>query len=287
MTKIPQGARAVVTGAGSGFGRAIALELASRRARVLATDIDAASLEETVSMLRAQGAEAQSMLIDVRDPARVGAMAERAQELWGGTDVLVNNAGVAVAGEVGEIPLEDWKWQIDINLWGVIHGCHHFVPAMKKQKGGWILNVASIAGVTSAPMMSPYNVTKAAVIALSETLATELASDRITVTALCPSFFRTNIHKTTRSHRPDAQGRTEKLVTEARWGADEIAREALAGLDHGRLYVMPQLDAKLIWGAKRAFGGGYFSALGALVRLGVFDRLMGRGGSEEHAQEGR
>ena len=273
-SNIPTGARAVVTGAGSGFGRAVALALADRGARLLVSDVQPDGLAETVALLRGRGGAVESMIVDVREPAQIEGMAKRADELWGGTDVLVNNAGVAVAGEVGEIPLEDWKWQVDINLWGVIYGCHFFVPKMKEQRRGWILNVASIAGVVSAPMMGPYNVTKAGVIALSETLATELVKHEIKVTALCPSFFRTNIHKGSRASGM-LNGRTEKLVTQAKWGPEEIAEHALRGLERGELYVMPQADAKTMWRLKRALGGGFFGAIGAAAKRGLLDRVMG------------
>lgn len=273
-SKIPTGARSVVTGAGSGFGRAVALALAHRGARLLVSDVQPDGLAETVALLRAEGSAPESMIVDVREPTEVESMARRADELWGGTDVLVNNAGVAVAGEVGAIPLEDWKWQIDINLWGVIYGCHFFIPKMKEQRRGWILNVASLAGVVSAPMMGPYNVTKAGVIALSETLATELVNHEIKVTALCPSFFRTNIHKASRAPGM-LNGRTEKLVTQAKWSAEEIAEHALRGLERGELYVMPQLDAKALWRLKRALGGGFFGAIGAAAKRGLLDRVMG------------
>jgi NAD(P)-dependent dehydrogenase (short-subunit alcohol dehydrogenase family) len=276
--KLPPRARAAVTGAGSGFGRAIAIELAARGARVLCTDVDPANAEHTAATIRERSGEAACMVVDVRDPDQVAAMAARADELWGGTDVLVNNAGVAVVGEVGKIPLEDWKWQIDINLWGVIYGCHHFVPRMKAQKRGWILNVASIAGIVSAPWMAPYNVTKAGVIALSETLATELAPDGVTVTALCPSFFRTRIHETARSHGLEhLRSRAEKLVTEAPWSAEEVARCAIEGMERGALYVMPQAEAKLLWRAKRALGAGFIGAVGAMARRGMLDRLLAVG----------
>jgi NAD(P)-dependent dehydrogenase (short-subunit alcohol dehydrogenase family) len=275
MAKIPTGARAVVTGAGSGLGRAVALELGARGCRLLCSDVNQAAVDETVATLRARGGEAHAMHVDVRDPARVEAMEARASELWGGTDVLVNNAGVAVAGETGAIPLEDWKWQVDINLWGVIYGCHFFVPKMKEQKRGWILNVASIAGIVSAPMMAPYNVTKAGVIALSETLATELAPTDVAVTALCPSFFRTNIHAAARAHGLGTSERTSRLVTEAKWSAEQIAERAIEGLERGALYVMPQPDAKAMWRAKRALGAGFFGAISAMARRGVLDRVFG------------
>jgi NAD(P)-dependent dehydrogenase (short-subunit alcohol dehydrogenase family) len=279
MPKIPARARSVVTGAGSGFGRAISLELAARGSRVLCSDIDLGTAEETAAMIRARGVDAHAVRTDVRDAAQVEALAAKSDELWGGTDVLVNNAGVAVAGAVGEIPLEDWRWQIDINLYGVIYGCHAFVPRMKKQnaegKGhAFILNVASSAGLLAAPMMGPYNVTKAGVIALSETLYTELAKDRISVSALCPTFFRTNIHKNARAAGMDAvKARTEKLVTEAKWSAEEIAQHALRGLEHRALYIIPQTDGKALWRMKRALGDGFYRGIGALAKRGLLDRL--------------
>lgn len=273
--KIPSRARAVITGAGSGFGRAVTYELVARGARVLCTDIDRDAVDETVREVKARGGEGHAMVVDVREASQIASMATRADELWGGTDVLVNNAGVAVTGAVGAIPLDDWKWQIDINLWGVIHGCHHFVPRMKIQKRGWILNVASIAGVVSAPTMGPYNVTKAGVIALSETLSTELAKDGVSVTALCPSFFRTNIHASARNHGVGQSSKTNKLVTEAKWGPEEIARIAVNGLERGQLYVMPQPDARAMWRAKRALGAGFFGALGKMTKNGMLDRLLG------------
>jgi NAD(P)-dependent dehydrogenase (short-subunit alcohol dehydrogenase family) len=272
MPRIPDSARVVITGAGSGFGRALALELASRKARLLLSDIDESAVIETCELARRQGAEAFSMIVDVRDSTRVEAMSKRTLELWDGVDVLANNAGVAVAGSIGEVPLADWKWQIDINLWGVIHGCHYFAPIMKTQKRGWILNVASIAGIVCPPTLAPYNVTKAGVIALSETLATELSRFDIVVTALCPSFFRTNIHKNARS--PAHLGaQTEKLITESRWSAEEIAKFAIRGLERGDLYVLPQRDAKAMWRMKRALGDRFFDAVGALTKGNYLDRI--------------
>lgn len=264
--RLPSRPRCVITGAGSGFGRALAVHLAERAGRLVLSDIDDAGLAETAELVRRAGGEARTARCDVRDAAQVEAQAALAEDAWGGTDVLVNNAGVAVAGPVGTVPLEDWRWQIDINLWGVIHGCHVFVPRMRAQKSGWILNVASSAGLLSAPMMGPYNVTKAGVVALTETLYGELSGTGVTVTALCPTFFRTNIHKATRSFGPEVLGRTEKLVTEAKWSAEDIARHAVEGLERGALYVIPQMDGKVMWRAKRLLGQGFHGALGRVVR---------------------
>ncbi len=270
--KLPSKARSVITGAGSGFGRAVALELASRGARVLVSDRDLASVEETAQLCKARGAQAFAMTADVRDPAQVEALQKKAKELWGGTDVLVNNAGIAVVGEVGKIPVDDWKLQVEINLYGPIWGCHFFVPEMKERGNGFILNVASSAGIVAAPMMGPYNVTKAGVIALSETLFTELARDNIQVTALCPTFFRTNIHKSKRAYGGGTGERTDKLVTRAKWSAEEIATIALDGMLAGKLYVLPQRDAKATWRAKRVLGQRFYDLLGMATRRGALER---------------
>ncbi|MBK8588801.1 MAG: SDR family NAD(P)-dependent oxidoreductase [Sandaracinaceae bacterium] len=130
MKKLPRDARAVVTGGGSGLGRAICEDLAGRGARVLVTDVNLATAEETADTLRRRGSEAHAMQVDVRKPDQVEAMAKKATDLWGGTDVLVNNAGLAVVGELGKIPIEEWQFQVDVNLMGVIWGCHYFGPQM-------------------------------------------------------------------------------------------------------------------------------------------------------------
>src|SRR5262245_32198132 len=142
--------RVVVTGAGSGLGRAFGLELAKRKARILLSDIKAETAEETAAAARALGAEAHAAVCDVSKPEQVEQLANHADELFGGSDMVINNAGVAVSGNVGDVSLEDWKWILEINLWGVIHGCHAFVPRFKKQGSGHILNVASAAGLLSA-----------------------------------------------------------------------------------------------------------------------------------------
>ncbi len=260
--RLPNHPRAVVTGAASGFGRAIALELAGRRARLVLSDIDESGLAETAQLAEARGAQVHTRRCDVREPDQVEAQAIVAEDAWGGTDLLVNNAGVAVAGPVGDIPLEDWRWQLDINLWGVIYGCHAFVPRMRQQGSGWILNVASSAGLLNAPLMGPYNVTKAGVVALSETLYGELHGTGVHVSALCPTFFRTNIHLGARSANAELVGTTEKLVTEAKWSAEEVATLALAGVEAGRLHIIPQADGRFLWRAKRLLGHRFQGLLG-------------------------
>jgi NAD(P)-dependent dehydrogenase (short-subunit alcohol dehydrogenase family) len=249
--KLPASPRVVVTGGGSGLGRALSLELAARGARVLVTDVRLAAAEETVAELKGLAATAQALEVDVTRPADLEKAAETAERLWSGTDLLINNAGVAAGGLVGDIPLADWEWILRINLWGVIHGCHVFVPRMKAQRSGNILNVASAAGIASLPEMASYNVSKAAVISLSETLHAELAPFGIQVSVLCPTFFRTNLLETFRAPSERQRALAEAAFARSRSNARDVARAAVRGLEAGRLIVVPQLDGKFVWWMKR------------------------------------
>lgn len=264
----PERARAVVTGAGSGLGRAFAMELAGRRARLLLADVNAEALAETKSLVERRGAaRVETQLADVTDAAQVEGLAIQGEELWGGTDLLVNNAGVGVDGPVGEVPLEDWRWVIDVNLWGVIYGCHSFVPRMKQAGGGYIINVASAAGLLCPPTMAPYNVTKAGVVALSETLSAELESDGIRVTALCPSFFKTNITNHGRLTASDekAAAFVERQMSRTPVQAPEVARVALAAVERGQLYALPHRDVRGFWGIKRVAPSRFYKLVGLVA----------------------
>ena len=202
-------------------------------------------------MARSLGAEAHAMACDVSRAAEVELLAVEADVRLGGTDLLVNNAGVAVSGPVGEVSLADWSWIVSINLWGVIHGCHTFVPRMKKQKSGHIINVASAAGLLSAPGMAPYNVTKAGVVALSETLYGELLPAGLGVTVLCPTFFRTDIVRSGRGGDDGLKAMAEKLMDKSKIQAEDVAKIAIDAADAGTLYALPQADGRWMWRVKR------------------------------------
>jgi NAD(P)-dependent dehydrogenase (short-subunit alcohol dehydrogenase family) len=262
----------VITGGGSGLGRALALRLAARRARILVADVDLASAEETCALVAAAGGSATAFACDVARLADVEAAAQAAEERFGGTDLLVNNAGVAVAGLVGELPISDWEWILRVNLCGVIHGCHVFVPRMRARRRGFLLNVASTAGFASLPEMAPYNVTKAGIISLSETLHAELAASNIAVSCLCPTFFKSNLLDRLRS--PGRQRALAELFFRgARATAEEVAEAALSGLERGELIVIPQLDGSMLWRTKRYAPSLYHAALRMTQRLDVAGRL--------------
>jgi NAD(P)-dependent dehydrogenase (short-subunit alcohol dehydrogenase family) len=250
---LPARPRAVITGASSGLGRALALDLAARGAKILMADIDEEGAKETARLVEKAGGEASFTRCDVSRIEDVMTLSDEAFRALGRVDLLVNNAGVAVSGPIGAVPMDDWAWVMGINLWGVIYGCHAFIPRMKEQGGGAILNVASAAGLMSSPMLGPYNVTKAGVVALSETLFGELAEHKISVTVLCPTFFKTNIAGRGRTHGVDmGPERIEQLMARATIQADGVARAALQAIDAGQLYAVPHPDGRWFWRLKRA-----------------------------------
>ena len=251
----PASPRVVITGAGSGLGRAFALRLAGQNARVLVTDVDLDGARDTAAQVAHLGGTAEVLAVDVTVSADLERAAARADTLWGGTDLLINNAGVSIAGQVGEVSLEDWEWALRINLWGVIHGCHTFVPRMKAAHGGFILNVASNAGIASLPEMGPYNVSKAAVISLSETLHAELGPFGVRVSVVCPTFFRSNLMKSLRTSTDRQRQLANALFARSSVTADTIAAAGLVGLEKGRCIVVPRLDAKVVWWFKRFLPG--------------------------------
>lgn len=262
-------AKAVVTGAGSGIGRSFALELAHRGGEVICADIDADRAAETVALVDGlPTGSAHATRCDVSDRAAVEKLAATAQEIFGGPPTLViNNAGVGVGGKpVGDIGFDDWDWALGINLWGVIYGCEVFTPLLREAGRGGIINVASAAGFAAAPSMAAYNVSKAGVMSLSETLAAELNDTDIAVTVLCPTFVKTNVFDDGRI-TPGSMNLTKQL---ARWtglSPDSVAARTLDAHDAGRLYVVPQVDATVIWHLKRHLPGLYVRGAGLLGRL--------------------
>ena len=246
---LPASARAVVTGAGSGLGRALCVEIARRGGRVVASDVNVEAARATAASL---GSEAHAVACDVTKREDVERLAAEGDGRCGGVDLVVNNAGVAVGGDVGVVPIADWRWIVDVNLWGPVYGCHVFVPRLRAQGRGHVLNVASAAGLLAAPGMGPYNVTKSAVVALSETLYGELAGTGVGVSVLCPTFFQTNIANAARSTGGAEQlALVNTLMAGAKIQAEGVARFAIDAVERGRLYVLPHPDGRWIWRIKR------------------------------------
>ena len=264
-------ADAVVTGAGSGIGAAFALELAARGGRVVCSDIDEKAVQATAAEITAAGGETTALRCDVSKIEDVQALADAAQTWFAGAPTLViNNAGVGAGGTpIGEVSLDDWNWVLGVNLWGPIHGCHVFTPilrAAETDQPRGIINVASAAAFGAAPGMAAYNVSKAGTLSLSETLAAELAGTGINVTALCPTFVKTNIVESGRI----TSGSSQLADTLMRWtgfSPQRVARMCLDTNDRGGLYCMPQPDARIGWGIKRFTPTVYTRAVGLTTRI--------------------
>ena len=262
--RLSQQAYAVVTGAGSGIGRSFALELARRGGSVICADINLAAAQATAKQIEYQFATAAFALqCDVGVAEQVQQLAEQSEQLLGHpVTLLINNAGVGLGGKFDEVSLADWQWCMQVNLWGVIHGCHYFVPKLKQQGGGAIINVASAAGYTVAPEMTAYNVSKSSVLALSETLSAELRGANIRINVLCPTLVPTNIMKNGRlpAHY---SGLADHLLTHHAFvSCEQVVAQTLNNLDRGELYTIPQPDAKLFWWFKRAAPRLYTKLLG-------------------------
>jgi len=273
MTRRSRDARAVVTGAGSGIGQAFAVELARRGGSVVVSDIDAVGAKRTVDAITDQGGKAVARLCDVSSLEEVRRLADEAQDFFGAEPTLVvNNAGVGAGGtRIGEMPIDDWRWTLGINLWGPIHGCHVFAPILREAAEahgtpGGIINVASAASFGAAPRMAAYNVSKAGVLSLSETLAAELAGTGVHVSVLCPTFVKTNIVESGRISAK-ASSTAARLMQFGMTPA-KVARVCLDTHDRGGLYVLPQLDAKVGWQLKRTAPGLYTRVAGLLERFG-------------------
>ncbi|MFE3544971.1 SDR family NAD(P)-dependent oxidoreductase [Nocardia sp. NPDC059177] len=262
-------ADAVVTGAGSGIGRAFAVELGRRGGRVLCSDLDTDRAAETAELVEEAGGKAIPARCDVTAIEEVTALAEVAGDWFGGPPaVVINNAGIGAGGPpVGEFSLADWQRTLGVNLWGVIHGCHVFAPLLRAAGRGALVNVASAAAFGAAPRMAAYNVSKAGVLALSETMAAELAGTGVSVTVLCPTGVKTGIMQADSPIDETADRLGELLLRWTGRPPAAIARTTLDAVDRGDLYVVPQLEAKVLWQAKRWMPTTYTRSAGLLERV--------------------
>ncbi len=237
---------AVVTGGASGIGKAMATRFAAEGMHVVIADIEEAPLAAAAAEIGALGVRT-----DVADADSVAALAGATIDRFGGVHVLCNNAGVGGGGQIKDLTLKDWKWVIDVNLWGVIHGVTSFLPhLLANPDGGHIVNTASVAGLVAGPGIGPYNAAKSGVVAISETLRAELAADesRVGVSVLCPGYVTTNIF-TSQRNRP-AELRNERPKGAARAANKGIASEALAqGLDPAVVagMVLDAIRAEQFW----------------------------------------
>jgi NAD(P)-dependent dehydrogenase (short-subunit alcohol dehydrogenase family) len=247
---------AIVTGAGSGIGRALALEFARRGCKIVLADIEAQPLEESRSLVSALGVEALAHRTDVTQAESVESLAAATIERFGAAHILCNNAGVGGGGLIKNQQLVDWKWVIDVSLWGVIHGLHYFLPHLIDADEAHVVSTASVAGLLSHPGLGPYNAAKYGVVAIMETLYLEMQQDpqaNVGVSVLCPGVVNTNIASAQRN-RPEHLQRERKSVDGskskgARKQNDAIAAALAAGKDPAEVaaIVAKAIEERRFW----------------------------------------
>ncbi len=233
---------AVVTGAASGIGKALALGFAGEGANVVLADIEEAPLRAAEAEVADRGVEALGVITDVTDAGSVGALAQATIDRFGAVHMVCNNAGVGGGGLIRNQQLVDWKWVVDVCLWGVIHGVHHFLPHLIEAEESHIMSTASVAGLMSVPGLGPYNAAKYGVVAIMETLHLEMQRDRnadVGVSVLCPGVVRTNIataqrnrpEELRRQRRPRPEGEAPSETADARRRNANIAAALERGMD--------------------------------------------------------
>jgi NAD(P)-dependent dehydrogenase (short-subunit alcohol dehydrogenase family) len=242
--------RMMITGAGSGLGREIALRWAGEGWQLALADVNETGLKETLALVKQAGGQGFVQRCDVRDYSQLTALAQACEEKFGGIDVIVNNAGVASGGFFAELSLEDWEWQLSINLMGVVKGCKAFLPMLERSKGR-IINIASMAALMQGPAMSNYNVAKAGVLALSESLLIELRQQEVAVHVVCPSFFQTNLLDSFRGPTPAMKAQVGKLLESSPISAADIADYIYQQVAEGEFLILPHEQGREAWKLKQ------------------------------------
>lgn len=242
--------RAFITGAASGLGKAFATELASDGWTIGMADNNATLLAQTAQEIQALGATIFSYHLDVANKYQYKTVSAQFLQDVGGIDLLFNNAGVGDGGAFEAYPLEHYEWMVGINQMGVVYGCTYFIPTMKKQGFGHILNTASAAAIGCAPTMGAYNMTKAAVLAISETLYSELMDHHIHVSCIMPTYFKTNIAQSSRSGGM-IQKISQHFIDRSGLEAKEVSQEILKRAAKKELYIILPKSAYTMWLYKR------------------------------------
>lgn len=266
--------RIMITGAGSGLGRALALEYARKNWKVCIAEIDMKSAKETEKLVKEAGGEPLTIACDVTKPEDFTKIAKSLKSKWGGVDIVVNNAGVAAGGWMEKIPLKDWDWIIDINFKSIVYSCRTFIPMMEKQGKGHIVNIASAAGLICFPEMISYNATKAAVIALSKTLRVELAPKNINVTVVTPTFFKSNLLDRTRVISERQADMANAFFDRISITSEKVAKRVVKGIKRRRFYLNAILDGKILWFFHRMTPNITLSVTSFLYKHGIADRIL-------------
>lgn len=265
--------RAVITGGASGLGLAAAELLAIRGWRLALLDRDEAGLASASEALRAMGSpHCEAFTVDTTDEAAVRFAVDSFTARLGGLDLAMNCAGVAVGGGLLETPVSDWEWILQINVLGVVHSCRAEIPHMIRSGGGLVINVASAASFACLGRMGAYNASKAAVVALSETLVQEFEANGVDIAVAMPGFFRTRLMEHARAPA-DVRGDTEKLIDRSNLEAGPVAREIIGRAAGGATHIVLPADYRWLWRFKRLAPRAFMRWLASKQR-----RLASRGG---------
>ena len=244
-----KGKRIVITGAASGLGRATALRFAKAGWSVCIADIHLERATEVAREVEQAGGKSLVFECNISKVEDFEALARHIEAEWGGLDILVNNAGISSAGSLQESSYEEWQRLLDINLMGVVRGCKVFTPLLAKQGLGHIVNVASFAGIASAPGMVTYNVAKAGVISLSESLRHEMSADNIGISVVCPAFFPTNLMES--MNKEATKALVTKLMQRSGVTAEDVAEHIYKGVEANDFMLITHKDARLQYHMKR------------------------------------
>ena len=274
------GKTALVTGAASGIGRATALAVAKRGADLVICDIDEAGLAASAEAIRGIGRGVQAERVDVSSADQMAAFAASVHARLEAVDLLMNNAGVAIGGAFLDTSLADWDWILGINLRGVIHGCHYFIPRMvQRGRGGHVINVSSAAGYSASSALAAYNATKFGVLGLSEALWEELRPHGVGVTAVCPGLIDTPITRSARlvgaMDKPAIREEMVRGYQRRGYGPERVAKNILKAVQRDRLVAPISPEAWALYYGKR-FAPWALRWMG--LRLGERSRRLARGG---------
>ncbi|TRY31276.1 SDR family oxidoreductase [Aliiglaciecola sp. M165] len=239
----------LITGAGSGLGKAIAQQYVGMDVSLCIADVNADAAQQSAQALVSLGQDAWSIACDITSEKDIEALIAEVTNRWGSIDVLVNNAGVATGGALEFEDIDQWQWVMNINLLGMVRMTRACVPLM--QPGAKIINIASQAGITPIPLMGSYNASKAAVVSFSETMHLELAHQGIHVSVACPSFFPTNLDKSLRSKQPGIGSLVSKMLSKSDMDANQVAKAIIQQANAGRFMILTHKDGKTAYTLKR------------------------------------
>lgn len=255
---------ALISGAGSGLGAAMASRFAQAGWRVIVTDQHIERAETVASALAGTGHAARAL--DVTESSQWAALSDFVDAEYGRIDLLVNNAGVATGGMLGDTPLADWEWVLEINLMGVVRGCHHFIGRFRKQGFGHIVNVASWAGLAAAPGIASYGTAKAAVVSFSEMLRAELQPCGVEVSVLCPAFVKTALTESMRAPDDTYAKRVQRWMEHSGISAEDVAETVYRATQKPKFLLLTHPETRWQYRIKRWFPSLYFRMLMRTMR---------------------